>query len=239
MRVVLGNLLFIVLGLSLTPWVQARSRHRQMTLEVAAGYEECFFVDNVKTGQAIDFEFQVTGSSAATGNNDITVRLETPYPSFQQLYQDYMVKSGEFTGNVEEDGDYRICFDNRNSRWSDKTVWFEVQVEDPEDDYDDDYIDTDEWDKMKELNEDTMSMFEMKVDDIKTMLHTIRLKINKIRHFFFMHSGSMSKDTNQVDSNFERINFWSTVHLIMMIVVGVTQVVMVRNFFCDKSMSKI
>ena len=30
-----------------------------MTLEVAAGYEECFFVDNVKTGQAIDFEFQV------------------------------------------------------------------------------------------------------------------------------------------------------------------------------------
>ena len=98
-----------------------------------------------------------------------------------------------FTGNIEEDGDYRICFDNRNSRWSDKTVWFEVQVEDPEDDYDDDYIDTDEWDKMKELNEDTMSMFEMKVDDIKTMLHTIRLKINKIRHFFFMHSGSMSK----------------------------------------------
>jgi len=235
----LGNIILIVVGLSLTPWVQARSRHRQMTLEVAAGYEECFFVDNVKTGQAIDFEFQVTGSSAATGNNDITVRLETPYPSFQQLYQDYMVKSGEFVGNIEEDGDYRICFDNRNSRWSDKTVWFEVQVEDPEDDYDDDYIDTDEWDKMKELNEDTMSMFEMKVDDIKTMLHTIRLKINKIRHFFFMHSGSMSKDTNQVDSNFERINFWSTVHLIMMLVVGVTQVVMVRNFFCDKSMSKI
>ena len=98
-----------------------------------------------------------------------------------------------FNGIIEEDGDYRICFDNRNSRWSDKTVWFEVQVEDPEDDYDDDYIDTDEWDKMKELNEDTMSMFEMKVDDIKTMLHTIRLKINKIRHFFFMHSGSMSK----------------------------------------------
>ena len=32
------------------------------------------------------------------------------------------------------------------------------------------------------------------------------------------------QDTNQVDSNFERINFWSTVHLIMMIVVGVTQV---------------
>ena len=103
-----------------------------------------------------------------------------------------------FVGNIEEDGDYRICFDNRNSRWSDKTVSFEIQVEDPEDDYDDEYIDTDEWDHMKELNEDTMSMFEMKVDDIKTMLHTIRLKINRIRHFFFMHSGAMSKVTTML-----------------------------------------
>ena len=63
------NLLFIVLGLSLTPWAQARSRHRQMTLEVAAGYEECFFVDNVKTGQAIDFEFQVRNKYFSTGDN--------------------------------------------------------------------------------------------------------------------------------------------------------------------------
>ena len=100
-----------------------------------------------------------------------------------------------FNGIIEEDGDYRICFDNRNSRWSDKTVWFEVQIEDPEDDYDDDYIDTEEWDRMKELNEDTESLFEMKVEDIKTSMHSIRLRINKIRHFFFMHSGSMSKVT--------------------------------------------
>ena len=34
-----------------------------MTLEVVAGYEECFFVDNVKTGQAIDLEFQVRNDS--------------------------------------------------------------------------------------------------------------------------------------------------------------------------------
>ena len=45
-----------------------------------------------------------------------------------------------FNGEAEDSGDYRICLDNKVSTWSDKTVWFEVQVEDPEDDYDDDYM---------------------------------------------------------------------------------------------------
>ena len=56
---------------------------------------------------------------------------------------------------------------------------------------------------MKELNEDTESLFEMKVEDIKTSMHSIRLRINKIRHFFFMHSGSMSKVT-RISSFFRR-----------------------------------
>ena len=36
----------------------------------------------------------------------------------------------------------KVCFDNRVSTWSDKILWFEVNVEDPEDDYtdDDDYF---------------------------------------------------------------------------------------------------
>ena len=30
-----------------------------MTLEVAAGTTDCFYLDNVKSGQTIDFEYQV------------------------------------------------------------------------------------------------------------------------------------------------------------------------------------
>jgi len=225
--------------LVLLPLTLASSRHRQMTLEVVAGYEECFYVDNVKSGQTIELEFQVTDSSAPTGQNDITVKVQTPYPSFQPLYQDFMVKRGEYSGVVEEDGDYRICLDNRASRWSDKTVWFEVQVEDPEDDYDDDYIDADDWESIRGNNEDTESLFSMKVEEIKSSVHMVRLNINKIRHFFFMHAGQMSKDTNQVDANFERINFWSVVHLLLMVIVGVSQVITLKSLFCERSTSKI
>ena len=64
------------------------------------------------------------------------------------------------------------------------------------------------------------------------------------------------KDTHQVDWNLERINFWSVVHLLIMVVVGFTQVYflitlyaeiikysllqvfMVKQLFEDKSMVK-
>jgi len=225
----------IIYILVLVDFSQARSRHRQMTISVVAGQEECFFIDNIKTGQTIDFEFQVTGSSAPTGRNDITVRLTTPHPSFQPLYQDFMVRQGEFNGVVEEDGDYRLCLDNTASRWSDKTVWFEVQVEDPEDDYDDDYIDADEWEDIKSHNEDTEGLFNMGVEEIKTSIHVVRLNINKMRHFFYMNAAHMSKDTNQVDANFERINFWSVIHMILLVLVGFAQVFTLKSLFDDKS----
>eukprot|EP00092_Neocalanus_flemingeri_P004580 GFUD01004931.1.p1 GENE.GFUD01004931.1~~GFUD01004931.1.p1 ORF type:complete len:245 (+),score=48.80 GFUD01004931.1:259-993(+) len=216
----------------------AKSRHRQMTLEVAAGYEDCFFLEEVKSGQTIDFEYQVTSSSSPTGQNDISVRIHTPAPSFNTVYENNMVTEGSFNGEATESGDYRICLDNKVSTWSDKTVWFEIQVEDPEDDYDDDYMDSEEWENIKKNNEDTESMFEMKIDEIKTSVHDVRINVGKMRHFQFMLGAQMSKDTHQVGSNLEKINFWSVVHLLIMCLVGFTQVFMVKQLFEDKSMVK-
>ena len=72
-------LLLLLLLVLLQP-SQARSRHRQMTVEVVAGSEECFYVENVKVGEVLDLEYQVIGSSAPTGQNDITVRVQSPHP---------------------------------------------------------------------------------------------------------------------------------------------------------------
>merc|ERR1719204_1157579 len=118
-------------------------------------------------------EFQVTSSSAATGKNDIVTRIYSPPPTLSILYE----------SDLENDG-YKVCFDNRVSTWSDKILWFEVNVEDPDDDYtdDDDYFDPEDWDKMVADNEDTQSLFEIKVEDIKTAIHDVRMKVGKMRH---------------------------------------------------------
>lgn len=226
---ILSHLIYLTAG---------KSRHRQMTVEVAAGYEDCFFLEDVKKDQAIDFEYQVTSSSSPTGNNDITVRIYSPAPEFRTVYENKMFTEGRYEGDADDSGDYKICLDNKVSTWSDKTVWFEVQVEDPEDDYDDDYMDSEEWERIKSNNEDTEELFNMKVEEIKTSVHDVRINVGKIRHFQFMLGAQMSKDTHQVDGNFERINFWSVVHLLIMILVGFTQVFMVKQLFEDKSMVK-
>merc|ERR1719195_27513 len=150
-------------------------------------------------------EFQVTSSSAATGKNDIVTRIYSPPPTLSILYESDLENDGSFNGEAEENGDYKVCFDNRVSTWSDKILWFEVNVEDPDDDYtdDDDYFDPEDWGKM--------------------------------RHFQFMRGGSMSKDTHQVESNLSRLNFWSLAHLLLMLVVGVSQVYLVRQLFDKKS----
>ena len=40
----------------------------QMTVSVAAGSEECFFIDNVLAGQSIDLEYQVLVTIVTDGN---------------------------------------------------------------------------------------------------------------------------------------------------------------------------
>ena len=42
-----------------------------MTLEVAAGTTDCFYLDNVKSGQTIDFEYQVRSGQHRVGHKNM------------------------------------------------------------------------------------------------------------------------------------------------------------------------
>lgn len=225
---------YLFLLIILTHSIDAKSWHREMTVEVAAGKEDCYFLPDIKADQSIELEFQVVSSNAQTGKLDITAFLKTP--SGSTLWEEYMKEEGNYQMHEEkkEEGDYKVCFSNQMSTWSDKTVYFEVEVTDPDDDYDD-YIDSEEMEEMRGRNEDTEKMFEMKVEDIKTSIHQVRTKVGKMRHFQWMLGAFMSKDINQVESNMEKINLWSIVHLTIMLVVGFLQVFMVRQLFEDKS----
>ena len=44
-----------------------------------------------------------------------------------------------------------------------------------------------------------------------------------------------ARDRNVVESNFDRVNFLSCAQLVIMLIVGLTQVIMIRNLFNDSS----
>ena len=77
---------------------------------------------------------------------------------------------------------------------------------------------------MKGRNEDTETMFDMKSDQIKNFIHTIRLNLGKVKHFQFMQGADMSRDTHNVMRMTERLDTWSLIHLSIMLIIGISQV---------------
>jgi len=227
--------LVVILATSHISYVQSKSSNRQMTVMIEPGDDYCFFVPNITTGQNFEFDFQVTESTGAEGINDITCRLSSPKPEAKLVYEAVKESEGSHNEEAHMDGDYEICFDNRMSTWAEKVVWFEVTVHDPEDDYYDDYIESEEWNEIKDRNEDTENLYDMASNDLKNYIHTIRLSMGKIKHYQFMQGADMSRDHHNVLRMTERLDLWSFMHLSIMLVIGFTQIYMVRQLFEEKS----
>ena len=125
------------------------------------------------------------------------------------MYHAVKESEGSHSEEAHMDGDYEVCFDNRMSTWAEKVLWFEVTVHDPIDDYYDDYIgkmtlrtrkniyynasDSEEWNDIRERNEDTESLYEMATGDLKAYMQSVRLKLGKVKHYQFMQGADMSR----------------------------------------------
>ena len=64
---------------------------------------------------------------------------------------------------------------------------------DEDDDYDDEYFDTEEMQQMKDNNEDTMTLFNMGVEEIKKTVKSVKSKVGKMKYFYYMNKAHMSK----------------------------------------------
>ena len=66
-------------------------------------------------------------------------------------------------------------------------------------------LDSEEWENIKGNNEDTLELFNMKMEDIKTSVHDVRININKIRHSQYMLGAQMSK-VKMIEATNEDLN---------------------------------
>jgi len=231
--------------------VEGKSQHRQLSVSVAAGEDECFFFPDIKLGQQIEFEFQVTDTNSVTGSNEIDVQVLGPPStevvreqtsrgsvSWSLMYEAEGEAEGQLLETVEVAGTHQVCLDNTDSSWAQKVVWFEVTIHDPEDDYYDyDYgFDSEEFKDMKGRNEDTEALYEVKIENIKKSLHDVRINLGKAKHVQFLMSSDMSRDVHHGLANLQHIDLWALAHLAIVLLVGVSQVYIVRQLFEDKSL---
>ncbi|XP_013135857.1 PREDICTED: transmembrane emp24 domain-containing protein 5-like [Papilio polytes] len=193
---------------------------KDMTFTVPAGYTECFY-QKVLVNEIIDIEYQVI--DATHGELDISFQLADPVG--RVIVADYKKPENAHRHTSYLEGDYRFCFDNSFSTFSQKTVFFDLMIEtedSPEKDYDED--------KEMELG-NAAETYMMRVKDISESVSKVKDHVSAARRLQELLSAHEARDRNLAEDMCSRVMKWSLWQIAVMLLVGITQVVFVKSLF--------
>lgn len=208
-------ILFIVLNIS-----YAFSLEKELTINISPGSQDCFY-QSVKPGEVIDLEYQVI--DGGHGDLDISFQLVDPTGRIQRT--DYKKSENNHRVDVTVEGDYRFCFDNTFSSYNSKTVFFELII----DNDDEDNWETQHYDVKPE------DVYDVTVQEINDAVLRVKNHISKIRQLQDIIKSTEARDRNTAEENYFKVNAFSFVQIMVMITVAIIQVVMVRSLFDDNS----
>ena len=160
--------------------------------------------------------------------NEMEINFKILRPNGVPLTADFRKAENTHRSTVEEAGDYKICFDNSISTYSNKLVFFELIVESADDDAVEEIF-------AGTAPDDEEEHYDVKIQDIHEALRTIKDHITRSRGFQEKIRAHEFRDRSIAEHNFERVNFWSILQLAIMGVAGLAQVVLVRSLFDEKS----
>ncbi|RXM92032.1 Transmembrane emp24 domain-containing protein 1 [Acipenser ruthenus] len=123
------------------------------------------------------------------------------------------------------DGDYEICFDNSFSRMSEKMVFFEVITEGLLQD-----TAVEDWAQVVQPDE----LVDFKLDDIRDSMDGVRRRLERSMQMQTMLRAFEARDRNLQEDNLFRVTFWSSLNMLVMMVVALVQVYLLRSLFNDK-----
>ncbi|OWF50717.1 transmembrane emp24 domain-containing protein 1-like [Mizuhopecten yessoensis] len=192
-----------------------------LTVEVNAGTQDCFY-QTVKKPVGIEIEYQVIDGG------DLDVSFYVQAPDGRVMVSDVQKSDAVHKIDAEVAGDYKMCFDNTFSHFNTKVIYFELVSDDDEDDGDDDK----DWNFAKE---ELSGLIDMTIQDFKQKMETMKDHLDKsaqIQHFLKNYE---ARDRNTQENNFQRVNWLSGIQVFVMVSVGLTQVLLIRGLFDDKS----
>ncbi|XP_078115757.1 transmembrane emp24 domain-containing protein 5 isoform X2 [Sander vitreus] len=128
-------------------------------------------------------------------------------PSGQVLFSDYHKSDGVHTSVSE------------------KLIFFELILDNMETDED-----PDDW---KEYVHGT-DILDMKLEDIMDTINNVKARLGKSLQIQTVLRAFEARDRNLQESNYDRVNFWSVVNVIGMMLISAVQVYLVRSLFEDK-----
>ncbi|XP_069823800.1 transmembrane emp24 domain-containing protein 5 [Dendropsophus ebraccatus] len=200
----------------------SQSVDSDFTFTLPAGNRECFYQSMRRDG-TMEIEYQVLDGASL----DVDFYLFAPNGDL--LLSEQRQSDGVHTLETV-DGDYRFCFDNTFSRMSEKVVFFELIL----DHMNEEAGGQEDW-KNYVVGTD---LLDMKLEDILETINSVKARLGKSSHIQTLLKAFEARDRNIQESNYDRVNFWSTVNLVVMVVVSVLQVYMLKSLFEEKRKSR-
>ncbi|KAE8742269.1 hypothetical protein FOCC_FOCC012198 [Frankliniella occidentalis] len=220
--IVFKSLLWLVLVLLFSPPISALLK--EFTVNVEAGVSECFY-ETIKAGQVMDVEYQVIDGD----RGELDINFHWSAPSGRQIVSDFKKAENSHRHEASEDGDYKMCWDNSISRFNSKTVFFEFLVDQDQDDWFKNSV------QGNLVPEAALEKYDMTVDDLKESMTRVHTFLSSIRQHQDVMRAHEARDRNFIENNFELVNRWSIIQLLVMVLVGGLQVYMVRSLFDDRN----
>jgi len=218
---------FLILLLNFLTFINAWQS--ELSVMIDPGNRECFH-QHFERDLNVELDFQVVSG----GDLDISVWVSTP--SNRVIAHHQRKVTGNPTFKTDESGEYRICFDNSFSRFASKQVHFYLGLRD-----NDNFVDpnfntesTSEFNNQK-LSQDQLGELDDKVQTFKDAFSRIYNGLEKAQVHMTSFRIYEQADREIMEKNFERVNFYSMVNIILMLVVGAIQTFMIRSLFEDRS----
>ncbi|CAD5120973.1 DgyrCDS9517 [Dimorphilus gyrociliatus] len=182
---------------------------------------DCFY-HRIKTGQRFTAEYQVIEG----GNHDISFNAQDT--EGQDLVADYQEQRNRHDLHAAAEGVYSFCFDNTFSQFSAKKVFFQLIIEEAEERLDF------EREKTGSEDETDESVFGISQKNFKKITEDIRKNLEKSIQIQSDIKIGEARDRSQQEENFEVVNFWSSIHLFVVVSVSLTTLLLIRGLFLDK-----
>jgi len=182
----------------------------ELTFDLPDSSHECFHQD-IEKNRSATLEFQVVTG----GQYDVDVSLEGPRGDI--IYRQIKTQFDSHQFTASETGVYKVCFSNEFSTFSHKIVYMDFQV-----------------------GEETplipnMEAHATALTALESAAQEIHKSLNSILDYQTHHRLREAQGRKRAEDLNERVLWWSIAETFAILAISITQVLVLRNFFTDRS----
>lgn len=184
----------------------------EFTFDLADNAEDCFYEEITRNTSAY-FEFQVS----AGGQLDVDVHLKDPQGKV--IYKQEKATFDSYQFVAELTGVYTACFGNQFSAFSHKIVYVDFQVGDEP--------------ALPGVDEHATVLTQM-----ETSSQAIHKGLNDILDAQTHHRLREAQGRKRAEDLNSRVMVWSSLETAAVVLIGLVQILVLRNFFTDRKPSQ-